>query len=245
MSNCDRIIKTCKKIVENISKVLLCDLTELKKERTIDGTNNSSRYLSQDFISSYIWKSLLNEKKIYTRIFKVAFNWKILVVIDMVNRVTYTVHNSVTLDIEKGKYPNYLKNIVKAEGHKRIKVAEQISLFDEVDSSTSFLTEANFVNEIREHCSGYRHCVVTYEFKNSEIISMKASLLGVSSCDKLIIEHEQSLLNYIPPIYRSVSLESSYSACDDKKLGAIAEHTDEQSSSQLFKLKKNIMKRSS
>lgn len=240
-NNVDLVDDTCKVIIRNISKALLLKLPDLYKERRLNGTNNSVRYLPQDSINDSLCEVLSSIGGVYVRVFKVAFNWEILIVIDMIHKKTYTIHNVTAL---KREYPDYLKSIVKAEGCKQVKVAKQTSLFDEDDCFVQNPMQADdFANEIKKHCSGYRHYAIAYEFKNSEVISMKMLLLGINS-DKLIVESEQSVLNYILPIYHSNYLESSSNTSSEKRLDVATEGIDEQSSSQLFKLKKNIMKRS-
>lgn len=196
------------KIGQAIAKAVGPDIRRYKANHELE-TYNSIRILRGDYINTNL-KAMVDGMELHT--FKRS-SWDGRLLIDRRNNLTYSICTKQTLEsIPKAKnrhIPHYLQTILHIENADVKPMYEQMMLpgmqaetmpFDEDDYRDDY---KQVMGEDITFDDRYRHLVITYETKQSEITYISAKLLD-PNCN---LSQEYSMMNLLKPDYIDLSAD--------------------------------------
>lgn len=167
------------KIVYSIGRAVEHDLPEYLQEHRKEA-NNATVQLRGDFINDNLRRNLVDEE-IQLIPFK-RFVWEGRIIVDNVNKVTYTVTTKRNLDSipkKQRKSPHYLETILHVENGgleapvKQLQLLRYPAFDDDVyddDYSSMF---SGYIQDPQQ----FRHYVITYEAQNNELRDVQLHFL--------------------------------------------------------------------
>ena len=206
-----------RKIVYAINKAITDDVPKNNRENRLE-TNNRNIFAAGDYINDNLRKHVAKDE-IKLLAFK-RYAWDGRIIVDRVNRVTYTVstHQTLWAAIRKNRNrPYYLQSILYAENGDCEGTPRQLTLTEfcpEIKGTTFEAEELedDFEKIMKGNISiedGYKHYIVVYTADHRMITNIELLLLDkdFAEVDKL------SLMEYVNPDFASLT-ESDYNASE-------------------------------
>ena len=206
-----------RRIVYAINKAISDDAPQMLRENRLE-TNNRYIFAAGDYINENLRKHVVKDE-----IELISFNryaWEGRILVDRVNKVTYTISTHQTLRnvIRKNRNrPHYLQSILYAENGDCQGTPKQISLgeffpgmvptrFDDEELNQDF---EKIVQGSIDKTDGYKHYIIVYTAERREITEIEILLL-----DKDFAEVDRvSLMEYVNPDFASLT-ETEYSVAE-------------------------------
>ena len=206
-----------RRIVYAVNKAISDDVPQMIRENRLE-TNNRHIFAAGDYINENLRKHVVKDE-----IELISFNryaWEGRILVDRVNKVTYTISTHQTLRnvIRKNRNrPHYLQSILYAENGDCQGTPKQISLgeffpgmvptrFDDEELNQDF---EKIVQGSIDKTDGYKHYIIVYTAERREITEIEILLL-----DKDFAEVDRvSLMEYVNPDFASLT-ETEYSVAE-------------------------------
>ena len=206
-----------RRIVYAVNKAISDDAPQMLRENRLE-TNNRYIFAAGDYINENLRKHVVKDE-----IELISFNryaWEGRILVDRVNKVTYTISTHQTLRnvIRKNRNrPHYLQSILYAENGDCQGTPKQISLgeffpgmvptrFDDEVLNQDF---EKIVQGSIDKTDGYKHYIIVYTAERREITEIEILLL-----DKDFAEVDRvSLMEYVNPDFASLT-ETEYSVAE-------------------------------
>ena len=203
-----------RRIVYAVNKAISDDVPQMIREKRLE-TNNRHIFAASDYINENLRKHVVKDE-----IELIPFNrcaWEGRILVDRVNKVTYTIctHRTLRTIIRKNRNrPHYLQSILYAENSDCQGTTKQITLGDFFPGMVPTLFDEEELNQDYEKIvlgsidktDGYKHYIVVYTAEHHEITEIEMLLL-----DKDFAEVDRiSLMEYVNPDFASLT-ETEYS----------------------------------
>ena len=202
-----------RRIVRAIEKAVADDIPAMIHDHPLE-TTNYIKIMRTDYINENL-KSIALGEDIKLIKFK-RFSWHGCMLVDLRNRITYTITTKQNLKSipkkKERKSPHHLMSILTVENGDLHGQYEPLSLFPTYNygfEKECYETDYNsIVNGAFNPREGYRHFIISYEFSDDVLLNVDLLLL-----DKNFCEVEQRTLNeYIKPDFAKLTnLETTYS----------------------------------
>lgn len=198
-----------RKIVYAVNKAVSDDVPQVIRENRIE-TNNRHIFATGDYINENLRKHVVKDE-IDLIPFK-RYAWEGRILVDRVNKVTYTIttHQTLRTVIRKNRNrPYYLQSILYVENSDCQGTPKQITLGDFYPEIMPTPFEAEELEEDYEKImqgsisktDGYKHYIVVYTAEHHTITEIEMLLLDkdFAEVDKL------SLMEYVNPDFASLT----------------------------------------
>lgn len=193
-----------RRIVRAIQKTIEEDMPEFCHENQME-TMNSIRYIRGDKINNNL-RTLVVSDDIILISFK-RYSWDGRMLVDLKNRITYTVttqQNLIAIPKKKNRAcPHFLQSILAVENGDLQGECVQMTLIPMEQFEDDVLEEdyKKIVAGVLDPDSGYRHYVVAYAFEKSQLLSVNMELLdkGFNKVNSL------SLNDFIKPDFAQLT----------------------------------------
>lgn len=197
-----------RRIVRAIQKAIEEDVPEFCRENHME-TMNSIRYIRGDKINDNLRTLVVSDDVILISFRRYSWDGRMLV--DLKNRITYTVtteQNLAAIPKKKNRTcPHFLQSILAVENNDLHDECVQMTLMPMEQFEDDVLEEdyKKIVAGVLDPASRYRHYVVTYVFEKSQLFSVNMELLdkGFNRVKSL------SLNNFIKPDFAQLTAEES------------------------------------
>ena len=169
-----------RRIVRAIQKAIEEDVPDFCHENHME-TMNSIRYLRGDKINDNLRTLVVSDNVIlisFTR-----YSWDGRMLVDLKNRITYTVttqQNLIAIPKKKNRTcPHFLQSILAVENGDLQGEYVQMIMMSMEQFEDDVLEEdyKKIVAGVLKPDSGYRHYIVTYAFEKSQLLSVNMELL--------------------------------------------------------------------
>ena len=197
-----------RRIVRAIQKTIEEDMPEFCHENHME-TMNSIRYVRGDKINDNL-RTLVVSDDVILISFK-RYSWDGRMLVDLKNRITYTVtteKNLIAIPKKKNRTcPHFLQSILAVENGDLQGECVQMTLMP-MEQFEDDVLEADYkkiVAGILDLDSGYHHYVVTYAFEKSQLLNVSMELLdkGFNKVNSL------SLNDFIRPDFALLTADQS------------------------------------
>ena len=168
-----------RRIVRAIDKAVADDVPQYLRENYKE-TNNAIPHLRGDFINDNLRLQVVGEN-----IELIAFQryaWEGRLIVDRVNKITYTVTTQQTLKLIPKKQrskPHFLQTLLHNENDCYEASIEQLELLEPIIFDEDIFQDdyTSIVGNLIDPAEGYRHYVIAYEAKKSELIDVQLEFL--------------------------------------------------------------------